>query len=325
MTAFQGHWKQADDRLAPQALVVRLPDSDTAVTLAQFITLRDTLWDQQFNTVTDCLVGEAIIRGGINIAKADLLKQLNLFTTLLDAYYRNTDFHDARPHAPSIGDGQEKFTSPMLDAASLWEKMNEGPAPAGVTLPLVLGDGTTQASFSDAVDALILQYRAEKRAAQETTLARARRNRLQDRAYAIMKAYREAVPVMLVAFPAMLDTLPRLTPLPGHTPAPVQAAATFQEPNLAKITHGPSTDKTLHSYQLRGCVGDKYNEDDAVVLATHGPEDAREFVTTYGLDHPGAQVSLKVFVILTTDNECGSTPLLVERPAAAPPQTGAGG
>ena len=116
-------------------------------------------------------IDQQIIRGGINLAKAALLKQLNLFSTLLDAYYRNTDFHDARPHAPSIGDGQEKFTDPLLDAATLWERMNEGPAPACVTLPLVLGDGTTQENFSDAVDALIADYRAEKRAAQETTLS----------------------------------------------------------------------------------------------------------------------------------------------------------
>jgi hypothetical protein len=318
---FATHWAEADRRLSPQALVVRLPDSDTGVTLAQFITLRDALWTQQFYTVRACRIEEQIIRGGINLAKAALLKQLNLFTTLLDAYFRNTDFHDARPHAPSIGDGQEKFTDPLLDAATLWEKINDGPAPAGVTLPLVLGDGTTQENFSDAVDALIADYRAEKRAAQETTLARAKRNRLQNRAYAIMKAYREAVPVMLVAFPAIVDTLPRLTPLPGHTPAPVEATATLVAPNLIKISHGASTDKTLRAYQLRGNVGDKYDEDDAVVLATHGPGDAREFVTTFGLDQPGVPVAFKVYVILETDNEAGSAALIVQRPAQAPPAT----
>ena len=315
--SFAAHWEQADARLAPQALVVRLPDSDTAVTLAQFVALRDTLWNQQFFTVTDCLMSEGIIRGGINLAKAALLKQLNLFTALLDAYYRHTDFHDARPHAPSIGDGQEKFTDPLLDAATLWERMNEGPAPAGVTLPLVLGDGTTQENFSDAVDALIADYRAEKLAAQETTLARAKRNRLQNRAYAIMKAYREAVPVMLVAFPAMLDTLPRLTPLPGHTPVPVEATATLLTPGSAKISHGASADKTLRAYQLRGNVGNKYDEEYAVVLGTHGPGDAREFVTTFGLEHPGTSVALKLFVILTTDNEAGSAAMILERPAVA--------
>ena len=35
----------------------------------------------------------------------------------------------------------------------------------------------------------------------------------------------------------------------------------------------------------------------------------------FGLNQPGAEVALKVFVILTTGNEAGSAVLLVQRPA----------
>lgn len=52
-----------------------------------------------------------------------------------------------------------------------------------------------------------------------------------------------------------------------------------------------------------------------MVLAAHGPNDPREFVTSYGLNQPGAQAAYKVFVILTTDNESGSAAMIVERPA----------
>ena len=72
----------------------------------------------------------------------------------------------------------------------------------------------------------------------------------------------------------------------------------------------------LASYQLRGTVGDDYNDGDAVIIATNGPGDAREFVTTFGLNQPDAKVALKLFVILTTDNEAGSAAMFVERPAA---------
>lgn len=326
---FQNHWRHADAALAPQALVLRLPGYDTAVTRAQFDTLAEALHHQAYYTVQSCLVTEQLARGGLALAKTALLRQLNLFTTFLDAYYRGTDLHAVRPHAPSIGDGQDKFTGPLLDAASLWEKINESPAPAGVTLPLVLRDAAnaalTQAAFATALEALLAQYRAEKRAAQNTGLARARRNLLQDRAYATMKAYREAVPVMLAAFPPLLETLPRLTPLPGHTPAPVAATATFEPPAGAKVTYEPSADKTLHRYQLRGNAGPEYREEDAVVLGHHAPDDPREFTTTFGLAQPGAQIALKVFVILTTGNESGGATMVLEHPAHSPPVPGAPG
>ena len=64
--------------------------------------------------------------------------------------------------------------------------------------------------------------------------------------------------------------------------------------------------------------GDHYNEEDAVVIDTHGPNEPQEFITTFGLNQPGAAVAFKVFVILNTDNEVGSATLLVERPLAIP-------
>ena len=65
-------------------------------------------------------------------------------------------------------------------------------------------------------------------------------------------------------------------------------------------------------------MGDHYDEEDAVVIATNAPGAPREFITPFGLNQPGAKVALKVFVILTTDNEAGSAPMLVERAANIP-------
>jgi hypothetical protein len=114
----------------------------------------------------------------------------------------------------------------------------------------------------------------------------------------------------------LVETMPRLTPLPGHTPAPVQASAVFAAPNVSRVTYEVSSEGMLKSYQLRGNIGDRYDDEDAVVLATHEPNDAREFATTFGLNAPGAQVALKVFVILSTGNEAGSATMLVQRPAS---------
>ena len=288
--------------------------NNTTMSQAQFVTLRNTLLSRQA-TVQDCLTTQQITRGGINIQKAALLLQFNQFTNLLDGYFRNTDFYAARPYAPSITDGQEEFSRPLGDMLSLWALINAGPAPAGVTLPLVVGEDIVQGGFASSLSALQFGYSEEKRKVQAVTLARARRKRVETQAYMVMKSYREAVPGRLTAFPELIETMPRLTPLPGHTPAAVNASAVFVAPGSSRIVYDASTDAMLQSYQLRGNVGEHYSDEDAVVIATHGPNAAREFVTPFGLNQPGAHVAFKVFVILTTDNEAGSSALLVERPA----------
>lgn len=80
--------------------------------------------------------------------------------------------------------------------------------------------------------------------------------------------------------------------------------------------HEASNDLQLKRYELRGNVGDHYSDEDAIVIATNLPGDPREFVTTFGLTQPGAEIALKVFVVLTTGNEAGSAAMLVDRPAS---------
>ena len=314
---FIAHFEQSNEALAPQALVIRLPETNTSYTVAQLITLRDTLQARQ-NTVQACRTAQQIARGQINLQKAALLTQFNLFTALLDGYFRNTDFYEARPLAPSLSDGQENFTRPLVDAMVLWEEINEGPAPAGVVLPLKLGDATMHGAFASAVSALQFAYATEQRKSRGLVLARARRNRVQNTAYEAMKSYREAVPGMLSNFPELIETLPRLSPLPGHTPEAVNASAVFVAPNESRVVYDASTDVMLHSYQLRGSAGDDYDDEDAVVIATNAPGAPREFVTAFGLNQPGAQIALKVYVLLTTGNEAGSAAMVVERPVSVP-------
>ena len=138
---------------------------------------------------------------------------------------------------------------------------------------------------------------------------------IQTRAYAAMLCYRETANNNYALHPEMIESLPRLSPLPGHTPAAVNASATLQPPDHSKIVHDASTDPLLERYELRGCAGPDWNEEDAVHIATHTPSDPREFVTPFGLNQPGAKIALKVYVILTTGNEAGSAALFVQRPA----------
>ena len=133
-------------------------------------------------------------------------------------------------------------------------------------------------------------------------------------AYEVMKSYRIAVPTRSGQFPVLVATLPRLTPEKGHTPEPVNASAVFEAPDKSKVAYAASADADLLRYELRGNPGTEYDEDDAVVILTNLPAAPREFVSDFSLTQPGAQVALKVYVVLTTGNEAGSVTLHVQRP-----------
>lgn len=310
---FYAHFVLCNAVLGPKPLIIRLPD-DSTINLVQFDTLRTQVQARQL-AVQDKLIDQQIARAVVEQQKVPLLATLNAFNQFLDAYYQDTRFHPARPDAPGISEGQERFSSPLFDAMMLWEKLNAGPAPSGVTLPVTLPDATTQGAFASAISTLQFAYLEAKKVTQAVTLARADRGIIQERAYAAMKCYRQAVPIKLELYPGLVSTMPALTPAPGHTPVPVNASGVLIAPNQSKVVYTASDDPTLDRYQLRGSVGDSYDEEDAVVIQTHQPGAPLEFVTTFGLTQPGAKISLKVFVVLTTGNESGSATITLQRPA----------
>ena len=318
LNEFLAHWQQCNAALpGTTPLLVRLPQ-DVTVTRAQFDAKRQALVTQQ-GVVQSKLTDLQLARGTILLQKEALLERFNQFTTALDAYWQKTIFMLARPYAPGITFGQEAFSRPLGEAMLLWAKINSRPAPAGVTLPLKLKGGMTQGEFASAISALQFAYADEQNHDQDVILERGNRNQIQAEVYEIMKDYREVVPKKLEDFPVLVETMPRLTPLPGHTPAAVNASAVFEAPNASKVVYEASPDAMLHSYELRGNVGDNYSDEDAIVIATNAPGAPREFLTPFGLNQPGAQVALKVYVILTTGNEAGSGALFVQRPAQALP------
>lgn len=315
MTEFKQHWTMANTKLAPTPLILTLPDYKISMTRAELGALHSSLLAQQ-DVVLTWSVDVQIACGDINVKKAELLAKFNLFTSLMDASYQDTGFYAVRPLAPSITDGKEVFLNPLGDAIKVWKRMNEGTAPAGVTLPLVLGDSVDQGSFASAVSALCFAYADLEGKEVDLRIARGNRNVIQAKAYSAMKAYREGAENKFAMHPELIESLPRLSPLPGHTSQPVNASAVLEGTNQSKVVYDASTDSMLESYELRGSAGDEYNDEDAVVIATNAPGAPREFLTPFGLNQPGAKIALKVYVILTTGNEAGSAAMFVHRPAS---------
>ena len=188
MNQFIAHWGQCNAVLGATPLIVPGPKG-TTVTVAQFTTRRDVL-TTQYNTIQGCLTAQQLARAAINTRKTNLLAAANHFNAVLDAYYRQTDFYAARPAVPSFSDGQETFSRPLGNVISLWTKLNSSPAPAGLTLPIVLPGAMDVGSFASAVSQLQFAYAEEDVKAQDVTLARATRDRLQNEAYEILKSYR---------------------------------------------------------------------------------------------------------------------------------------
>ena len=311
MDDFLAHWQQCNTALGASPLIIAKPGGP-ATNRATFDGVRTSLLASQ-STVQDEINDQEIARGDINLKKAALLGWLNGFNEVMEAYYQGTKFFNAKPLAPGIGDGQERFTRPLVDAMSLWGKLDGATAPAGVTLPLTLADGTTQVSFVSAVAALQVSYREERSAGQDVDLAREDREKYQTDAYDLLKAYRLAVPPKLALHPSLVATLPRLTPEPGHTPAPVSASAVLVPPDTSHVVHAASTDGDLDHYELEGTAGEVWREEDAVHLGNHDPNQPNEFTVQFGLTQPGTAVTLKVFVVLKTGNRSGSAPLVVRR------------
>ena len=316
MSEYTGHWTQANGLLGASPYVLTLPSDKSTLTLAQFIALRQSLVDQQGAVQTERTAVQ-IIRGGITITKTDLVRWINLFNSKLDGSFQNTKYYPSRPLVPGVGEGEKVFNDALRPVLSLWKQINDdNTPPPGVALPLVLGDGTPYESFASAVSTLQFSYNQEGQREPYVDVARSARNLLQDRAYEAMLVYREGAKNKFALHPQLLDTLPRLSPLPGHTPAAVNASATLQAPDHSKIIHGASPEPLLERYELRGCAGPDWNEDDAVHIASHSPGEPREFITDFALNQPGAQVVFKLYVILSTGNEAGSAPLAVQRPLA---------
>ena len=324
LNQFLSHWLACNNARPPASpLLVRVPEKEITFTRLQLVGIRDELVAQQ-GVVVGCQTQQQINRGAIKMKKATLLARFTQFNTHLDGNYRNTDFYDARPLAPNITDGQEIFSRAIMQAVKLWEQLNAGPPPAGVTLPLVLPvtdetPGTLDVgAYASLLSSLQFDYATEVDKEILVTVGRSKRNRIQGKAYEMMKAYRENVPAKMSAFPELVDTMPRLTPLPGHTPEAVNSSAILLGTDQSKVVYDASTDSMLESYQLRGNVGDDYSDEDAVVIATNAPGAPREFITPFGLNQPGAKVALKVYVLLDTGNEAGSAAMFVERPMSLP-------
>ena len=148
-------------------------------------------------------------------------------------------------------------------------------------------------------------------------LSRGKRNETQEKIHDVIRQYRSRIPAEFLPGSAILETLPRLSPLPGSTPDPVALDGTYhaatQQPVL---TWAAPADPSVVKLELRGNVGPAFDAEDETLIDTFLPAGPTTWTGPFGLTTPGTAASFKIFTLTAEDNQRGSNEVTITRPAA---------
>ena len=249
--------------------------------------------------------------GQLEILREQALDRLVEFNGVVRAWWRGTTVVAGLPKAPGMSMAAGKFLRPMRDGLRLWDRLNAGVAPSGIVLPLKLGAALdfARADMQVLVDAMVAAQAEQEAGEFELKMARAERDGLERRIWEVLVAYAQAVPVRLGPKSVSAQTLPRLSPRPGHTPEAVKLTGTWDgEREALRLAWTASEDEKLESYQVRMCQGAVYDKKVERVAMSVGKDEDRE---AWMSQRPGVVAAYRVYVMLTTGNERGSATLVV--------------
>lgn len=277
----------------------------------------------------------------LRLGRVALTGRLEEFLAVVRAWWAREAVRVALPGLPREGEALERVLRAGRDAVRVWALLDAGAAPSGVALPL--GVGPTADFFRADLAALVAECTAARDGVEAAELAlkvaREERNRLEGRVREVLGAYARAAAARLGPRHPVVVALPRLYPLPGHTPEAVVAAAVWDAARgVAVVTWEASAEKEVAGYTVRWSPGPRFDSRRARVAGTvkvpagsGGPgEDqpgegaaggeaseeagaALRLETSAGLLKPGAVATFRVFVQLKSGNERGSVSLTVRR------------
>jgi len=240
---FLEHWDTANTTLGAGNEAV-LPGG---VTQGGLLTKKNGLVAKRAD-VQARLNDKELARADVELRKAALLQRLSQFNDKVRAFFPGTKWVAALPNVPTPTEAQSKITDPLDDAANVWLQMNADP---GITPDVTLLGGYTQATCGIDLAALKNSYATLNAAETTLKIAREERNDIQDEIYVILKSYRAVLPTMFAAGHALVESLPRLTPLPGSTPTAVTATAVWDAAaGQVRIGFSQSSDPNLRSARV---------------------------------------------------------------------------
>ncbi len=313
---FLPHWEQVNTSLgAGGPLVLRNPNGPVPATVsrADLLTMRNDL-QTKHTDITGQINGVEIASAALKAMKELLHLRGVQFNEGVRSGLNGTTYAAALPVLPQSSDGQEVFVEPMDDVSTLWAKINAAAGIPGFTPPLLLLSAYPVADFNTALASLKAQFEALNKEEFLVSFKIRERNKMQENIYPALKAYRQAVPTKFAANDPLVLTLPRLTPEPGSTPAPVLANGAWNAPTTqGKLTWDESAAPDLDQYEVRWSPGSAYDSANEVVLASIAKTAPRAYFTTQGLLAMGDVSNFKIYVMTATGNERGSNTVKITR------------
>ncbi len=309
---FLAHWVHVDAQLgAGNEMILKIGSANETenVNRATLAALRSDL-DAAQDLVQSSLNGLEFARGKVTLGKASLLPLAQAYGRKVRGLFPpGSPFLGMTPEMPETSSSQEAFLRPMRDIVDAWQRIED--ADDSFTLP---PDSTTRAIFTAKVEQLATDWQALNSRQMDYGYELDKRNALQTRAEDILGRYRVTVESLFAPEDPLVVSIPRLRPLPGHTPDAVTLTAVWDAAvGKARLTWTASGEPKLAFYQVRMSPTEIYDATAERIIDTL-PVGTTEYLTTEGLTAAGAKASFKIYVVLDTDNEKGSDAVAVTRP-----------
>jgi len=253
--------------------------------------------------------------GNLTTRKINILPRLPQFRKAVTALMPTSGYANSLPTAPGRTVAESKFTNPYQDMFDLWTKINADVSIPGFTPPILLAGGYTLVLFTADLTALRTAYSAYN--ASKVTLDKALGDRdlVLPAIYDRIKQYRELVLSRFAEIDPLVQSLPRLTPLPGSTPQPVQdplaAWDAVKKEGIFTYTASPSANIT--GYELRYSASVPYNANNEITVETVLPNKT-EMRSAKGLTAPGDEALFKIVTKNASGNEKSSKVLKAKYP-----------
>lgn len=245
--------------------------------------------------------------------KGAMRERMRQFGSFVDGILAGSSYVGRVPDLIQFGSSPGRWLIAMRDIGDIWTDINANPPP-GFTPPLTLTGGYVIATYT--TDRTALETTFQNLTQTEQTVDR----ELQEREFLYhsirdqLVRYRDGVLGRFNIDHPLVASIPRLVPLPGHTPEPVELEGEWNAgTGLADFNWTASTDPDLDEYELRREGSTPYNGNLEQVVASF-PPGTLSFSTAAGLPSSGSTMGFKLYVILNTGNERGSNAVTITRP-----------
>ena len=302
---FRAHWTNVNAALAPSALTLLGPYA-----LADLTTHRGELSD----AITDLVAGNNVLEGhrqDRDDAKPLIRERMRQLGAAIRGLLAGATQIGHIPELVELSASQGKWIVAMRDHINLWTDVNANP-PAGFVGPLLLFGGYTVANFTTDCTALEDSLEGVTLAEQNVDDFLRARDSIYQEIRDRLILYRQAVEGSFPADHALVLSLPRITPLPGHTPDPVVLTAVWNPVTKeAELSWTASADPDIAYYTVRRNGEDPYDSGEEIFVESLLPG-ILTLNTAEGLGSVGDIMGFKVYVVLNTGNERGSNAVTVE-------------